>query len=585
MYSLVVHPDIEEQQSKLKEILYDCAVDIRATKAALFLLEASDNRFELVTEYGFRGTIRSIADEKDPVVDRCSKVRTPFFVNGLMAEPRFSEILYDSATDRMLVSPLYLRGQLIGFVDMRDKAAKQPFEQTDLPKAQRVADRVMELFTNKNVWGQRFIQLSSTGEQHPVLSGSYRPVAVANGPVARPVTGPQPVLRPVTGPNPVVSPASTAPAAAAVAAPVVAPSAPGSRVPRVSSLILEARSAVEGRLAAAADTLTETELLVVRDILRLILLIPGAVVSSFAAAGHLGGVQEISAQASMGDAALDAMQSRLDTWLKKRGEAATFARRTVHTPTGPGERPLGAADMQKVFTAPVNAASLRGLYLTVAFNGDPDRATHDLLAAMHRQLQSAIEQSVSRRNAVEDRMRIAEALLEPDFTKFPELRHHTDAVVARVNAFAKYLSLSPPEIENARLVAMVHDVGMRLLDYDTLYRKHDLSHDEMSILREHTIVGAALVEPFLGPDVARAVLSHHERYDGGGYPNDLRGAAIPLLSRVLQLCDVYEAMVAADNYQPPQTHDQAMTVIMRGAGSQFDGELAGRFVEMMRSAR
>ncbi len=131
---------------------------------------------------------------------------------------------------------------------------------------------------------------------------------------------------------------------------------------------------------------------------------------------------------------------------------------------------------------------------------------------------------------------------------------------------------------------MVHDAGMRLLDYDRLYRKRDLSHDDLSILREHPVVSAALVDPLLGPDIARAVMCHHERWDGRGYPGELSAGEIPLLSRILQTCDVYEAMVSPDNYQTPQTHDAAMSVIVRGAGVQFDPDLARRFEEMMRAS-
>ena len=76
MYPARVHPDIEELQSKLKEILYDCAVELRSTKAALYLLDAQDGRFELITEYGFRGALRSTADQNDPVVDRCGAIET-----------------------------------------------------------------------------------------------------------------------------------------------------------------------------------------------------------------------------------------------------------------------------------------------------------------------------------------------------------------------------------------------------------------------------------------------------------------------------------------------------------------------------
>ena len=124
---------------------------------------------------------------------------------------------------------------------------------------------------------------------------------------------------------------------------------------------------------------------------------------------------------------------------------------------------------------------------------------------------------------------------------------------------------------------------MRLLDYDKLYRKRDISNDEMQILHEHVAVSAVLVEPILGAEIARIVLCHHERVDGRGYPNELHGDDIPLLSRVLQLCDAYETIIAPESYEAPQTHESAMAIVARGAGSQFDGELARRFAEMMRA--
>jgi HD-GYP domain-containing protein (c-di-GMP phosphodiesterase class II) len=143
--------------------------------------------------------------------------------------------------------------------------------------------------------------------------------------------------------------------------------------------------------------------------------------------------------------------------------------------------------------------------------------------------------------------------------------------------------MSQAEVDQVKLVAWLHDVGMRLLDYDSLYRKRNLAPEEMALLREHTAVGAAIVEPLLGGEIARGVLCHHERWDGRGYPNELHGEEIPRLSRVVQVCDVYETMVAPDNrYQPAVSQEQALSMIAQNAGSQFDPEVAHRFLEMMR---
>lgn len=554
-----MHPEVHELQVKLKEVLYDCVVGVKATKAALFLWDPSGGRFELVTEYGFRGAIRPSADEKDPVVDRCGRGRTSFFVNGVAAEPRFSEVLFQSQTDRMLVAPIFLRGQLVGFVDMRDKPAKEPFDSTDLPKAQRVVDRIAELFANKNVFGQRFITLSGSEKLPQQQMAVPRPQAPAPNPFA-------PSAVPTPPPQPAVVPPAV------------------SYLPRISSLILEARTAAERVLhGTPIESLSEAEMNLVREILRGVLLIPGAVVVAFSAFGHLGGIQEVASRAFMTEDAMNQLQSKIDSWLAKRGEKTATLRNRVQTPFGTTGSALTAASIQKVFTAPIAAGSLRNLYLTAGFSNDPERNAHELLAAFHQQLQLAIEQSMGRRSANASRLRIAEKVIEPDFSRYPEVRRHSNAVVARADAFARFLGLSAPEVETMRIVALVHDSGMRLLDYDRLYRKADLSPDDLNILREHPVVGAAIVEPLLGQEIARAVLCHHETIDGRGYPNQLAGEEIPLMSRILQICDVYEAMIAIDNYQPPLSHDAAMAVIAQGAGIQFDPNLVSRFDEMMRS--
>lgn len=577
-----MHPDVEELRPKLKEILYDCAVEIRATKAALYLYDGPGNRFELVTEYGFKVPIRQNADVKDPIIDRCGRGRTPFFVNGLAAEPRFSEILYESQTERLLVAPIYMRGSLVGVVDMRDKAGKQPFELGDTQKAQRIADRIAELFGKKNVFGLRFIALSETE------GGAEITTSLADG-----MTSQQ--SRAVIGGEmknlPQVMPQGQAPQPAAPAAapaprpkPPEPPQKPRANVGHLASLVLEARNAATRILVPAApDTLTENELAAVRELLKSTLLIPGAVAVLFSAFGAAGGVQEVVARGQLVDEGVHFLQSKLNVWLTKRGEAGGHVRTNMQSPVG-GNAPVTVAQLQKVFTAPVNVPSIRGLYVTVAFEGNPDRSAHEMLAANLNQIQVAIEHALEHGKIATLRTRVAEKLLEPDFTHYPELRRHTDAVVATVDPFLRFLAVPAHEAENARLLAIVHDVGMRLLDYPRLYRKPNIQSEEIHVLREHAYVGAAVVEPLLGNEVARGVLCHHERVDGRGYPNELHGDEIPLIARIVQICDAWAAMTDPDTYQPVESTANALAIISRGAGSQFDSELASRFVAMMRGA-
>ncbi len=575
-----MHPDVEELRPKLKEILYDCAVEIRATKAALYLYDGPASRFELVTEYGFKVPIRQSADVKDPIIDRCGRGRTPFFVNGLAVEPRFSEILYESQTERLLAAPVYMRGSLVGVVDMRDKAGKLPFEQGDTQKAQRIADRIAELFGSKNVFGLRYIALSEADGGAEITTSLSDGMATQQ---SRAVIADMKNL-------PQVMPRPQAPPPAAPAAPVAEkpkppepPQKPRANVGHLASLVLEARNAAMRIIVPSApESLTENELAAVRELLKSTLLIPGAVAALFSAFGHAGGVQEVAARGQLGDDGVHFLQSKLNVWLTKRGEAGGHVRTNMQAPLA-GSAPITVAQLQKVFTAPVNVPSMRGLYVTVAFEGNPDRGAHEMLAANLNQIQLALEHALEHGKIATLRTRVAEKLLEPDFTHYPELRRHTDSVVTRVDQFARFLALPAQDAENARILAIVHDVGMRLLDYPRLYRKPNMQPDEIHLLREHVYVGAAVVEPLLGNEIARGVLCHHERVDGRGYPNELHGDEIPLLARIVQICDAWSAMTDPDTYQPVESTDNALAIITRGAGSQFDAELASRFVAMMKT--
>ncbi len=595
-----MHPDIDLLRPKLKEILYDCAVELKATKAALYLLDAESGQFEVATEYGFRPGARAKLDRNHPLADRCGRGRTPFYLNGVGSEPRFAKVLDEAASDRLLAAPLFSRGQLVGMIDMRDKAGKLAFDAADIPRAQKIADRLLLLFADGNLFGQRFLTLSDADDdpafdvvQAPSSSPwvSVPGSAFISGPLPSPSrtvpsTPPTRTSAPVErgffaesfgggAPAVVPAPASQLPAAFAARPPGY------SRVPRIAVIVADAHTALQGMVTGPVEEFGETEMLVVRDLLRSILLIRGVLVASFTAFHHLGGIQEISTRGLFTDDAKVHLQSKLSTWLIKRGEQAVPVRTNVQTPASPNEPPVTQAQLRKVFTASVGAGSLRGMYLTVAFGEAPDRSTHEMLAAMLHQLQVAIEHSMEHEALLSLRNRVIEKLLEPDFASFPDLRRHSEAVAAQSETFAQFLGMTDADVQTVRMVGFLHDVGMRLLDYDALYRKNSLSADELAILQEHPVVGAAIVEPLLGSGVARAILCHHERIDGTGYPAKLKSEEIPLATRIVQICDAYVTMTDPRSYGAERSHSEAIKELERGSGSAYDEELLARFSGML----
>ncbi|MFP5247875.1 MAG: HD-GYP domain-containing protein, partial [Thermoanaerobaculia bacterium] len=445
--------------------------------------------------------------------------------------------------DRMLATPLFSRGRLVGFIDMRDKAGKKPFDTPDLAAASKIAEQMIQVLALNKLYG-------------------LAPIALVEDPSRR-NSSPQVV--------------------AAIDTPTVRLQ-PGQALSSEAAKSIEAARQYMSRrqLNAAANQkriLGEPELEVIRLLLPAALAIPGAVMAAFSAIGHLGNPQIIVARSNVTQSALEALDTHLQAWLRRTNLPVMAMKPQVVVPFATTNVPLEATSIGRMFSAAVHAPGMEGLVMTVGFDYSPDTAGQRALHIFLKQLESAVENALAPGHST--KQLTAERLLEPDFQKYPELAEHSRDVSALAHRFAKALELNAQQAETVRLAALVHDVGLRLLDYERLYRKMNLTAEELRGLGEHPVVGAALVEPLLGPDVAQAVLRHHERVDGKGYPSRLSGQQIPLASRILQICDAWIAMTGRQSYQPPISREQAQRRLREGAGSQFDAALVERFLKAL----
>jgi putative nucleotidyltransferase with HDIG domain len=154
---------------------------------------------------------------------------------------------------------------------------------------------------------------------------------------------------------------------------------------------------------------------------------------------------------------------------------------------------------------------------------------------------------------------------------------HSAAVARYAREIARAAGLSESDQELAHTVGLLHDIGKFVFPDSVLKGDRKLTDDEWELVKMHPFHGAQVLSQIEGyGPVANIVLAHHERIDGTGYPNGMRGEEIPLIARIISVADTYDVMTARDSYRTPVTSQTAIAELRRVSGSQLDG----RFVEI-----
>ena len=158
---------------------------------------------------------------------------------------------------------------------------------------------------------------------------------------------------------------------------------------------------------------------------------------------------------------------------------------------------------------------------------------------------------------------------------------HARNVAVLTLRIARGFSLSREDLVALAVGATLHDIGKLTVPAAVLETPGGLTSAEWALVRTHPARGDLLVAPHLRHPIVRSVIRwHHERVDGRGYPDGLRGEEIPLPARIVAVADAYEALVEARPYSEPRPPAEALAEIVDCAGSQFDVDCVRRLVEI-----
>ncbi len=172
----------------------------------------------------------------------------------------------------------------------------------------------------------------------------------------------------------------------------------------------------------------------------------------------------------------------------------------------------------------------------------------------------------------------ARAMATRDLATF----EHAKRVRRHATALAANLGIADPDsLRTIETAALLHDIGKLAIPDRLLGKRGPLTSEEYAHVKQHTTIGADLLEGLSFPGLASLVRHHHENWDGTGYPARLRGDDIPAGARVLAIADCYDALTSDRPYRRALTHANAMAMVADRSGSMFDPHMTDAFLQLL----
>jgi putative two-component system response regulator len=205
------------------------------------------------------------------------------------------------------------------------------------------------------------------------------------------------------------------------------------------------------------------------------------------------------------------------------------------------------------------------------------------LEASNREFQEYLAQMVEERAAATQRLMygITQVLIRLLELRVPLDTGHALNVAEIARRIARGLKMTADGVHKVYLAALLHDVGMIPVRDFLINKQGPLTPEEYRQIQEHTSLAEAVLKPVVDDDeVLRFIRHHHERYDGTGYPDGLKGNIIPLGARIIAVAEAFDSMIRPRSYRMALSPGEAIAELQRHADSQFDRKVVGAFLEI-----
>jgi putative methionine-R-sulfoxide reductase with GAF domain len=195
----------------------------------------------------------------------------------------------------------------------------------------------------------------------------------------------------------------------------------------------------------------------------------------------------------------------------------------------------------------------------------------ELITYLADQAAASLVQTRFRDDQKNYEIHVTDMLLDAIDFQIPEKKGHSRRVAKYSNILAKGINMTEEKRQRLYVAALLHDVGFLRIKTEDTYSREDFM--------KHPVIGDEMIRPInFYADVAPFILYHHERYDGYGYPEKLKGDVIPIESRIIAVAEAFDAMVSETSYKVPLSFNAAIEELQRNAGTQFDFWLVDVFV-------